>query len=210
MAVPPYVNPNEIIDESWGDQIANSVVNPFATAAARTSAIASPTAGMVSALTAANSTNGLYVHNGTSWGLPWNMPWGYVAETQTPPSTNQTISTTGTQKITGTDTESCSIFANRRYRATCIANYEKTTAANFTYLGAKTSASASLGSNWIYSMAISEKELIVFVVTFTGTTYTGTIQLNAQVLGGGLTVVNTSGLGSRVLIEDIGPAGAPV
>ena len=32
MAVPPYVSPGEIIDEDWGDQIANSIVNPFTTA----------------------------------------------------------------------------------------------------------------------------------------------------------------------------------
>jgi hypothetical protein len=209
MAVPPYVNPNEIIDESWGDQIANSVVNPFTNAAARTSAIASPTAGMVSALTAADTTNGLYVHNGTSWRLPWNMPWGYLAQTTTPPSSVQTISTTSSTKITGTDTPSVSLFANRRYRATCVGNYEKITAATFAYMVPATSSGTSLGTAWVYRMEIGEAVTISWTTIFTGTTYTGTLQLMAQTLAAGITIQNNV-VPARLLIEDMGPAGAPV
>jgi len=175
----------------------------------RDTVITSPSAGMVVYMDTGDSSEGLYTYNGAEWRLPWNLPWGYVASTVTPPTSNQTISTTTSTKITGTDTESCSLFANRRYRATCVASYEKTTAQNFTYLQPRTSSGAALSAAWTYNMSIGERELVVWVATFTGTTFTGTLQLNAQVLSAGLEIVNT-GTGARLLVEDIGPSGAPV
>lgn len=64
MATPPYVTAGTTIEETWGDQIAESVVNVFASAAARSSAIAVPVEGMVTYLT---NEDRLYVYNGSAW-----------------------------------------------------------------------------------------------------------------------------------------------
>lgn len=64
MATPPYVTAGTTIEESWGDQIAESVVNVFASAAARSSAVASPPHGMVTYL---SDEDRLYVYNGSAW-----------------------------------------------------------------------------------------------------------------------------------------------
>lgn len=55
MAWIPNVNPNELITSSWGNQIRDRVVNTFTDAAARTAAIPTPVAGMVTYLTASDS-----------------------------------------------------------------------------------------------------------------------------------------------------------
>lgn len=141
----------------------------------------------------------------TGWRPPWSQPWGYVASTVTPPSTAQTVSVTTSTKITGTDSETCSLFSNRRYRATCVSSYSKITAANFTYLQLATSASVGIGASWTFNMGIGAAELVVWVTTFTGTTYTGTLQLQAQTLSAGI-IINNNNIGSRLLVEDIGPA----
>jgi hypothetical protein len=80
MAVPPYVTAGTTIEESWGDQIADAVVNPFASSAARSAAITAPTNGMTSTITAASALNGFEVYNGVSWAKPWSLPWGVMGD----------------------------------------------------------------------------------------------------------------------------------
>jgi hypothetical protein len=58
-------------------------------------------------------------------------------------------------------------------------------------------------------MEIGEAVTISWTTIFTGTTYTGTLQLMAQTLAAGITIQNNV-VPARLLIEDMGPAGAPV
>jgi hypothetical protein len=104
MAVPPYVTAGTTIDESWGDQVADAVVNPFASDAARSAAITVPTAGMVSAITAASALNGLEVYNGTNWSKSWSMPWGQVGVSKitSPATASSAKANTGLTITTGT------------------------------------------------------------------------------------------------------------
>lgn len=79
MAVPPYVVSGTSVETDWGNQVANALVNPFATTGARSSGITSPTAGQLTVLTANNSTEGIEVYNSAGqWRKPWNMPWGFI------------------------------------------------------------------------------------------------------------------------------------
>ena len=205
MAVPPYVTAGTAIEESWGDQIADSVVNPFTTAAARSAAITSPTAGMTTALTAANATNGLEVWNGTSWRMPWNMPWGFVSYLQNTTTGTQTMVTnTVVTGLTGTMT----LVANRRYRATFQLNQAGANAVgsyevqdNGVDVGgtAIQAITAGLTSNTvmgvIYFVSSASSARTIRVV--------GTSAANTAVLEVSSTIRQS------LLVEDIGPAGAP-
>ena len=140
----------------------------------------------------------------TLWQPPWGQPWGYVAETTTPPTTVQTISVFTSTKITGTDTASCTLRSDRRYRLTAFAHYAHNTTSSYTYLRAYTSTGVGLGPAWTQVMDVSTRQIVMWVTSFSGTSFTGTLQLNAQQLAGSLDV-NLASYGARLLVEDIGP-----
>lgn len=66
------------ITAAWGNgDVRDQVIVPFASTAARDSAITSPVVGMVEYIKSNDSAEGLTTRNSASqWRLPWNMPWG--------------------------------------------------------------------------------------------------------------------------------------
>jgi hypothetical protein len=66
------------ISSSWANaDVRDQVIVPFASTAARSSAITSPVIGQCSTLTTNTTTEGLYQYNTAgAWRGPWNLPWG--------------------------------------------------------------------------------------------------------------------------------------
>lgn len=111
MATPPYVTSGTTIDTTWGNQVANAVVNTFASTAARSAAITSPAAGYPSYLSTDLDTEGLYFYNSAgAWRKPWNLPWGTLAQSTI--SADQTLTSASYTDITSSST-SLSLVSNR-------------------------------------------------------------------------------------------------
>ena len=195
------------ITTAWGTTVRNQIVTPFSTSGVRSSEIGSPVAGQVSTLTASDNTNGLYVYNGTSWRLPWNMPWGIVAISATPASLDYT------NTIAYSSTFTWSAVNRRYYRVTLTGNLENSTV---------TGADMSLA---IYNNAATPVAQVVYPkskrsasneIGFAGgsgiyeATATGTQTWKLGGVHGFATAVTVSYFPSSLIIEDLGPDGAPV
>lgn len=207
MAVPPYVTAGTVIEETWGDQIADSVVNPFASAGARSAAITSPTPGMVSAITAADATNGLEVYNGTNWAKPWNMPWGVVGHYST--TASYSTASTSIAEINSAFRLTIATAGNRRLKFTFSANYQNSSGGGLVEVYNNTT-SATVGrvfqQNSTIGDGIQATGNTIAVSSASSTTYT--LRYNAITTSTFSLAGNP--LQSQFTIEDIGPAGAPV
>jgi hypothetical protein len=205
MAVPPYVTAGTAIEETWGDQIAESVVNPFASAAARSSAITAPVNGMTTAITAASALNGLEVYNGVSWRKPWSMPWGFV-NVYTPASFNFNVT------IGYSATFSPTLVQNRLYKFSITGRFEN---------GAVTGVVDNLALYINTGNVLVQSQLFMFTPQSTNSTAggTGTTYYTAAAsgalafkLGAASTAsaTNQQYITTNIIVEDIGPNGAPV
>ena len=205
MAVPPYVTAGTVIEEAWGDQIAASVVNPFASSAARSAAITSPTSGMVTAVTAADTTNGLEVYNGTSWRRPWNMAWGYIGASIV---TSSTVATNA--NIT---TYSLSAIARRRYRITAgVGSVSVSAGPTIVALAVYVAGAKVAGCN-AYCPDLNIGYMGATTVGYYAPTSTGTVTIAAygELASGSATITWGASATSpiQLYVEDIGPSGAP-
>lgn len=207
MAVPPYVTAGTTIDETWGDQIADAVVNPFASSAARSAAITAPTNGMTSTITAASALNGFEVYNGVNWAKPWSSPWGYVQYTEV------TSNVTSGHNVTILTGNTISVVNRRRYRITAhVPGYFASAALNTATVQIVVGGSAIAGQRVFTSQVTSAENgctvTAMYVATATNTGLscnifsTSNVGTNHQYLG---SVTNPMSL----LVEDIGPSGAP-
>lgn len=195
------------ITSAWGTTVRDQIVTPFSTSSNRSSEIGSPVPGMVSTLTASNNTNGVYVYNGSSWRLPWNMPWGIVAISALPGACNFT------NTIGYSPTFTWASVDNRYYRVTLTGNLENSTV---------TAADMSLG---IYNNAATPVLQVIYPKTlrasanlsgFAGgsdlyeSTATGTQTWKIGAAHNSGTATTCTFTASSLIIEDLGPNGAPV
>jgi hypothetical protein len=200
------------ITSAWGSTVRDQIVTPFSTSGVRSGEIGSPVTGQVTTLTAANTTNGLYVWNGLSWRPPWNMPYGYAAISAIPGSFtfSATLSYSSTFTWTAVD--------NRNYRVTFGGEFQPGTVGP-TILSAslysgttplstlavlRAAAEGSTGGTGMSNPQYGCSTSFVYASTSSGTQ---TWRYGAQ---------GSAGAGSMtfqphsVIIEDIGPNGAPV
>jgi hypothetical protein len=213
MAVPPYVTAGTTIDESWGDQIADAVVNPFASDAARSAAITGPTAGMVSAITAASALNGLEVYNGTNWAKSWNMPWGVLGV-----ATVTTEASGSARTNVGLSITTATLPANRRLRWTVSGHYRFESVNDVGRIDIVTGSSGGSviqGASIIPVVApnFADAQSVSFTHLET-TTSSAALTRRVTVIrsGGSSGVVRFFAGADRIgtfICEDIGPSGAP-
>lgn len=204
----PYttINSGDYITSDWANtNVRDQVVTPFASTAARTSAITVPVAGMVSTLTTNTATEGVYQYTSAStWRLPWNMPWGNVAISATP------VAFTFSATQGNSSTFTFSAINRRNYLFSVTAELNNGTAINaVSTLWVENSAGTDLKNPLIRwtpratSDQVSSTGQFIYTSTATGTQ---TWQLSA---------VNASAAGTEtitpfsVIITDIGPSGAP-
>ena len=180
----------------------------FASEGARNTAITAPEAGMTAYINSGDSSEGLYSYTGTTWnkGPGWNAPWGILTSAFTQTSTLINANHTA-ETVTVTST-AVTIVANRTIKITA---------------GCKTAAGALIGAS---SARIRR-----------GTTTAGTLILLSSVpappgtfveTGFQVVGIDTGASGSTqyvltlshsanveeknptsIIVEDIGPSGAP-
>jgi len=219
MAVPPYVTAGTTIDETWGDQIADAVVNPFASSAARSAAITAPTNGMTSTITAASALNGFEVYNGVNWAKPWSSPWGIVTATAGGTSGFGYVVVTAAQGSITTQvaltnlTVTFSMVTGRMYRVNAHCNFFSSVASDTATLTlVRDGTSVALAHT--AALGTSNNNLRTAGITrpvVGNTTGSVTIRLDAERQSGTGNITMHAGAVNvaTMVIEDIGPYGAP-
>ncbi len=175
----------------------------FATTAARDSAITSPEAGMTAYINSGDASEGLYSYTGTTWnkGPGWNAPWGLVASVT---STVSSQTTTGTLDLAG-GSLSFTAFANRYYKVSVWGSLFGDATVNSLYAFDTTASATLFQVELPYTNATFASTPSGFAVT---TFSAGTRSLKLQLVRFSAGTAKSSG-GVRMLVEDIGPSGAP-
>jgi hypothetical protein len=177
----------------------------FATTTARDAAITSPSDGMMCYVSSNDANEGLYSYNGTSWrkGAGWNAPWGYLTTLS-----GSAISTVlrSSSAATSVDLVSSTYthINNRRVRITAQGNLAWTTAVNSAFRiqqGSTTYAYVDMGANATFQGAV-----LVGATTTDGTSQTYKF---TALFGASNSAVAVSAVVPSIVLEDIGPSGAP-
>lgn len=209
----PDVHSSDALDPAWGNAVRDRAAQVFDTTTNRDAAITVPQAGQVNTLTTLGNA-GLYIYAGPVdlWRPPWNLPWGEVARTVD--VTNQgPVADSAEHTITAAATTLTAV-ANRLYRVTV----------NIPVRNAAT-ANASITLRCKDGTTLIETARVYAV---TGTTLAGTADYPASfevetVLTAGAHTINltmqsanaagvqcTAGnIPLTIVVEDIGPSGAP-
>ena len=183
----------------------------FATTAARLAAIPSPVAGMTAYINSGDSSEGLYSYTGTTWnkGPSWNAPWGLVGKVTSTSSSstqgpNHTIQQDGTNPLTVTLTT----VTNRNYLVTSQHISQQTsTRHRFSYvINGVTKYS-------IQQMVNTGAEGQTATGSYVFTETSGASKIFKVQMYSGTNVVSTDvgipDFERLLLIQDIGPSGAP-
>jgi hypothetical protein len=148
----------------------------------------------------------LYVYAGATsgWRPPWNLPWGRVASAST--TTNTTSIGSSYTDLTGLSVTWTAV-TNRRYKVTGYTDLSSTSAGlNNVRI---TDGSNNKTAETQFTMDANALSTHNPIEVFTGTSGSVTRKLRARVgAGTGGTQANVYGP-HLILVEDIGPAGAP-
>jgi hypothetical protein len=196
------------ITSSWANaSVRDQVVSPFGSTAARTAAITGPIAGMVSTLTTNAATEGIEVYNSAGqWRLPWNMPWGRVGSAV---STVNTTSIGSTAKDVTSLSVSWTAVANRYYRTTVIIPvYSQLTTSGIVNLLITDGTPTTKQSINLDAAAGTDVNIQGFVIE-SGITGSPTRKARILTTGGSGTVTGSATSVPTIIVEDIGPSGAP-
>jgi hypothetical protein len=179
----------------------------FANTTARDTAITSPEDGMTVYIGSNDANEGLYTYNGSGWrrGPGWNAPWGVVSVTSLAANVSYAATSWGFPAFQWSGT---GVVANRLYKATCDFAWGANTLVGQIDFGLGTSAGVGIPRVInAYQDTSTAPRQNSFVQTFTTTAGSMTRGLSIRkITGGGSVDVVT---GSTLIIEDIGPAGAP-
>lgn len=187
-------------------------VRVFASTTARDTAITAPTAGMICYVNSNDSSEGLYTYAGATggWikGPGWNTPWGVVGYVQATSSQGSITTAVDVTSITHTAT----YVANRLLRISVQSSKLTSTVANdridlFLYLGASNIGQAV--SAPVASAVGISVSLITYATSVAGS-QTIKVQISRSAASTGTVATNaTASAPFQMIIEDIGPAGAP-
>ena len=197
------------ITSSWANaSVRDQVVSPFASTAARTAAITVPVVGMVSTLTTNTSAEGVEVYNSASqWRLPWNMPWGRVGSAVA--TTNQTSIGSSATDVTSLSVTWTAV-ANRYYRTTVIIPVFSQLGSNgIVNLLITDSTPTTKQSVNLQATAGTDVNIQAFVLESTITAGSTTRKARILTTGGSGTVTANTANVPTIIVEDLGPSGAP-
>lgn len=181
----------------------------FATTAARDSAISSPEDGMVVYVGSNDANEGLYTYNGTAWrkGPGWNAPWGYIQYTEV------TSNVTSGNNATILSGNTISVVDNRRYRITGhVPGYFSSAANNVAEVRIRVGGADIAGSR-VYTSQITSAEngcniVAMYVATATNASLTCNL-FSSAIVGTNHQYHCSPTIPMSLLVEDIGPSGAP-
>lgn len=186
-----------------------NTVRVFATTTARDSAITSPAAGMVVYINSDDANEGFYFYTGAAWlkGASWNAPWGYIGQA-TRTTAQSSIGTTVTD-LTGLSV-TFTALANRRYKITGNISVQQKGAASLSCQVLITD-----GSNTILQTSPQNAYAVDAIATCTPillTTFSAgsqTVKLRASTFTSTMNTLASSTQPGYLLVEDMGPSGAP-
>lgn len=171
-------------------------------------AIPSPEAGMVAYVDSGDSSEGLYTYNGSAWrkGPGWNAPWGFISYTEV--TTNQ--SANNATILTAT----ISVVANRRYQFNAqIPGYFSNTANNNAQVLLRV-AGSNIAELRMWTSRITSADIGGSINGYYAATVTNaslSVDLySAAVIGTNHQYLAAAGKPISLLVQDIGPSGAPV
>ena len=194
----------------------------FATTAARDTAITSPVAGMVAFIDSGDANEGFYVYHGATGGWQkgpgWNAPWGVVAATAGGTSSRGIATTTSNSSTTSSAidwsglTVTFTAVTNRIYRTTAFGMLASDNAVGSDYaeLSITNSSNTVIAASRavVQSLVIEGRSVITVETGLTGSNMRKVRIVRASGTG------NVSGSASAtrqasIVVEDIGPSGAP-
>lgn len=186
----------------------------FASTTARDAAITSPQDGMTCYIGSNDANEGLYSYNGTAWrkGSSWNAAWGVLAYANSSSAGTSSSSTSFVDEglVTGSVTTVANRLLRVSYTVHAYATVGTVSAGSFQVVDTGSSTALAI----IQAPAVSNTYATTYTAVSRATSATGarTWKLQQKVIAGGGTMQSyASGAQTRELIvEDIGPAGAPV
>lgn len=197
MPYPTTLNPGDPTSSSWGNTIRDQTVLRFANASARSSAVTSPTEGMVSYL---DDTDSLEVYSGTAWRKPWNLAWGQVADPAI--GTAQTGIGSSATDLTGLSISYTGYIGRRLLLHLSVPCFNSATVGSL-YLYDGSTAIAQSGFNLVNAVNVFTETL---THTFETTSTTHTLKGRASITGGTLSTYDTGAFKPILIVTDIGPA----
>ena len=187
----------------------NQSIMYFSSTGARDTQITGPVDGMTAYIGSNDANEGLYSYNGTSWrkGPGWNAPWGFISYTEV----TANVATAGNVALL---TASVSVIANRRYQILGqIPGYFSSVANNSSSVQIQVSGT-SIAEARVWTSRITSADI--------GATLSGYYAATATNASLGITLYSTAIIGANhqyiaaatkpisLLVQDIGPSGAPV
>jgi hypothetical protein len=186
----------------------------FASTTARDAAITAPVAGMVAFIDSNDANEGLYVYHGATggWrkGPGWNAPWGAMGLHKLA-SANATAATHTTLQANGLTT-TFNAVSNRNYKLTMVSHPQANGGANnYTcniYVNGVSAAGLlcmSVNAAYPTTVVLTGYYTTAATASMTVAGYHAAFATNTQVTdNGGANLVRF------LMVEDIGPSGAPV
>ena len=200
---------------SWANaNVRDQVVTSFATTTARDAAITAPVKGMVCYIGSNDLSEGLYTYNGTSWrkGPGWNAPWGLLVKS----SSTTTCVTSGThttpQDGSAVLTATATTVTNRLYKITTMQNPYASGGANG-FQGLHLVGAAETARFWIPALSTVTQDSRTYTSLWTETSGQSRVfkaQISAYVTNTAITDWGNATIPRVIVVEDIGPSGAPV
>jgi len=190
-------------------------VMSFASTGARDVQVTAPEDGMVAYIRSNDSSEGLYTYNGTSWrkGPGWNAPWGAVSAPATKISSMPTFNSTTPADFTGL-TLTFNQIQNRLYRCTFQSLFDNPAAGVSTgVLSIYNNTSATQLQQGNYTLPAAGFTVTHLQAFYTATSSASvTIKVRGGVAGAGqqFRSYGDATFPALLMIEDIGPNGAPV
>ena len=186
----------------------------FATTGARDSAIITPEAGMTAYINSGDSSEGLYSYTGTTWnkGPSWNAPWGLLSKAVL--TTNSVTSATHTTQQDGSApiTLTATTITNRIYRVTST-HQPNTNGTAGDYIGFVPVIGGVSQTAYQYSPnSTSIINSVAFSFTYTetaGASRIFKIQIKSNLTNTQVTDYGLAPFSRTLVVEDIGPSGAP-
>jgi len=185
----------------------------FSSTGARDVAVTGPVDGMTAYIGSNDANEGLYTYNGTAWrkGPGWNAPWGLLTSAK---ATNVNVTSsvhTTLQDGSAVLTVTATTVTNRIYKVTSVSNPYASGGAN----GWQCSHNVG-GSAQAQFIAASLNTVTQTSVTHTST-FTETsgqsrvfkVQIAAYNTNTAITDWGSATIPRILIVEDIGPAGAP-
>jgi len=185
----------------------NQVVTPFATTAARDSAITAPVVGMATYISSNDANEGLLTRSSAGqWRLPWNMPWGRVGSALV--GATMTSGTSGSMSDLSGLSVTFTAIANRYYKVSMmISNLNSSVAQTINIIFANGSSAQLANCANAYLAAGTSTGVSGFMLA---TPSAGSFTIKAMAAASSATAATTgSSWTNWLIVEDIGPAGAP-